>query len=137
MAEPLLVLVRATVELEADTLLAELASPVPLVAQFNAPPSVSALLAHVQGVSGPPGPQGEQGEPGPAGVLKYAETLVTSATSYEVQHGLGTLDVTVAVYCVATGECVFTGLVLTSEDIVTVSFAQPPQPGEYRVVVQG
>jgi len=100
-------------------------------------PSLVGSFGVKQGPSGPPGPAGPQGEPGAQSVRKFSETLATSATSYEVWHGLGTLDVTVAVHLVATGERVFTGLFLTSEDVVTLRFAVAPPAGEYRVVVQG
>lgn len=72
-----------------------------------------------------------------AAVRKYATTLATSATSYTVTHGLNTLDVTVSVYAVATGEEVFTDVLRTGVNTVSVGFAVAPSANAYRVVVTG
>lgn len=72
-----------------------------------------------------------------SGVMKYAETLATSATLYELLHGLGTPDVVVSVYSVPTGEQVFPGVLIPDADRVIVRFGIAPPAGEYRVVVQG
>lgn len=61
-----------------------------------------------------------------------------TATSFLVTHGLGSRDVTVQIY--ETGgsfNTVNTSIARTTTDAVTVSFANPPAAGAYRVVVQG
>ena len=57
--------------------------------------------------------------------------------NYGVQHGLGTRDVTVQVYDVATYETVMTDVVRTDTNNVTVSFSSAPASNAYRVVVTG
>jgi hypothetical protein len=68
---------------------------------------------------------------------KYSQTLSTSATSYTVTHNLGTLDVHVQVYEVATGEEVIVDNVRALSNTVTLSFATAPTANAYRVVVIG
>ena len=68
---------------------------------------------------------------------KYSTTLSTSATSYTVTHNLGTLDVHVQVYEVATGEEVIVDNVRASTSTVTIGFASAPTSNAYRVVVIG
>lgn len=65
---------------------------------------------------------------------KHSETLSTSSTSYAITHGLGTADVVVAVYTVATGEVVYADVVNTSTT-TTLSFASAPSANAYRVVI--
>ena len=65
---------------------------------------------------------------------KHAETLATSATSYALTHGLGTADISVSVYEVATGEVVYADVVNTSST-TTVYFATAPTSNQYRVVI--
>lgn len=65
---------------------------------------------------------------------KHAETLATSATSYALTHGLGTADISVSVYEVATGEVVYADIVNTSTT-TTVYFATAPSSNQYRVVI--
>ena len=65
---------------------------------------------------------------------KHAETLATSATSYALTHGLGTADISVSVYEVATGEVVYADVVNTSTT-TTVYFATAPTSNQYRVVI--
>lgn len=74
-----------------------------------------------------------------AATSKFATTLSTSATSYTVTHGLGTQDVTVAVYSISGGnytqvECDVT---LTSSTQLTLAFAVAPSSNTIRVVVTG
>lgn len=74
-----------------------------------------------------------------AATSKFATTLSTSATSYTVTHGLGTQDVTVAVYSISGGnytqvECDVT---LTSTSALTLAFAVAPTSNTIRVVVTG
>jgi len=68
---------------------------------------------------------------------KYSTTLSTSATSYTVTHNLGTLDVHVQVYEVATGEEVIADNVRATTSTVTIGFASAPTANAYRVVVIG
>jgi hypothetical protein len=68
---------------------------------------------------------------------KYSTTLSTSATSYTVTHNLGTLDVHVQVYEVATGEEVIVDNVRATTSTVTLGFASAPTADAYRVVVIG
>lgn len=68
---------------------------------------------------------------------KYSTTLSTSATSYTVTHNLGTLDVHVQVYEVATGEEVLVDNVRATTSTVTLGFASAPTANAYRVVVIG
>ncbi len=69
---------------------------------------------------------------------KYKATLSTSATSYTVTHNLGTQDVIVQIYEVASPyQQVFTDVEHTSANVVTIKFASAPTAGEYRVVVIG
>jgi hypothetical protein len=68
---------------------------------------------------------------------KYSVTLSTSATSYTVTHNLGTLDVHVQVYEVATGEEVIVDNIRATTSTVTLGFASAPTSNAYRVVVIG
>ena len=68
---------------------------------------------------------------------KYSQTLSTSATSYTITHNLGTLDVHVQVYEVATGEEVIVDNVRATTSTITLGFASAPTADAYRVVVIG
>jgi|694.fasta_scaffold01575_22 hypothetical protein len=69
---------------------------------------------------------------------KYKTTLNTSATSYTVDHNLGTKDVVVSIYEVASPFAeILTDVEHTSDTSVTLKFAVAPASGEYRVVVIG
>jgi len=69
---------------------------------------------------------------------KYKTTLNTSATSYIVDHNLGTKDVVVSIYEVASPFAeILTDVEHTSDTAVTLKFAVAPASGEYRVVVIG
>jgi len=69
---------------------------------------------------------------------KYKTTLNTSATSYTVDHNLGTKDVVVSIYEVASPFAeILTDVEHTSDTAVTLKFAVAPASGEYRVVVIG
>jgi hypothetical protein len=68
---------------------------------------------------------------------KFSQTLSTSATSYTVTHNLGTVDVHVQVYEIATGEEVIVDNVRASTSAVTIGFASAPTANAYRVVVIG
>jgi hypothetical protein len=71
-------------------------------------------------------------------VKTYAQTLSTSATSYNVTHGLGTRDVTVQIYQTTTPyETVWATIERTTLTAVTIRFATAPTAGSLRVVVQG
>lgn len=66
----------------------------------------------------------------------YSQTLTGSSTSYVVTHNLNSLDVLIEVYEVATGETVYTDVIRTSVNVVTVVFAVAPTSGQYRVVIK-
>lgn len=60
-----------------------------------------------------------------------------SSTSIAVTHSLGTLDVVVNVYEVATGSTVECDVTRNSTSQVTLAFATAPTSNQYRVVVVG
>lgn len=69
---------------------------------------------------------------------KFSQTLSTSATTYTVTHNLGTLDVHVQVYELATGEEVLVDNARPAGgNTVTLGFASAPSSNAYRVVVIG
>ena len=69
---------------------------------------------------------------------KYVATLGTSATSYTVNHNLGTTDVTVSIYETASPYAeVFADVLHTDSSNITVNFASAPTAGAYKVVVVG
>ncbi len=71
-------------------------------------------------------------------VRKYAASVGDgSATSITVTHGLGTLDVQVQVYEVASGATVECDVTRGSTSQVTLGFAVAPTSNQYRVLVQG
>jgi hypothetical protein len=69
-------------------------------------------------------------------VRKFAAT-VGGATTAAVTHNLGTLDVAVDAYLVATGESIECDIVRTNTNTVTLGFAVAPAANSIRVVVQG
>jgi hypothetical protein len=71
-------------------------------------------------------------------VRKHSQTLSTSATSYTVTHNLGTKDVVVQIYEVASPYAqVEADVEHTSTTAVTIKFAVAPSAGEFRVVITG
>jgi len=69
---------------------------------------------------------------------KFSQTLSTSATTYTITHNLGTLDVHVQVYELATGEEVLVDNARPAGgNTVTLGFASAPSANAYRVVVIG
>lgn len=60
-----------------------------------------------------------------------------SATSFAIDHNLGTSDVLVQVYDRATEDTVEVDVVRTNSNRVTVSFASAPGDNAYRVVIIG
>jgi len=68
---------------------------------------------------------------------KFALTLSTSATAIPVTHNLGTLDVRVEVYEVATGETVECDVTRNTVNQITVGFAVAPAANTMRVCVVG
>jgi len=71
-------------------------------------------------------------------VGRYAATVGNgSGTSFAVMHNLGTRDVQVSVYEVATNAQVFVDVIATDTNNVTVAFAMAPSTDQYRVVVVG
>lgn len=65
------------------------------------------------------------------------QVLSGSNTSYTVTHNFGTRNVVVQVFDSATYETVFTDVVRTSTDSVTITFAVAPSSGAYTAVVTG
>jgi hypothetical protein len=71
-------------------------------------------------------------------VRKFAQTIGDgSSLSIAVTHGLGTLDVTVAVFQVSDGAEIICDIVRTSSNVVTVGFAVAPTASQFRVVIHG
>jgi len=69
---------------------------------------------------------------------KYKATLSTSATSYSISHNLGTQDVVVQIYEVASPyQQVFADVEHTDANTTTIKFASAPSAGEYRAVIIG
>lgn len=56
-------------------------------------------------------------------------------TSMPVTHNLGTLDVNITMYEVATGKTVFAGEARTSTTVATFTFSKAPATGAIRVVI--
>lgn len=73
-----------------------------------------------------------------ARVQSYATAVGDgAATTYTVTHNLGSRDVTVQIYDAATYEQVWATVTRATVNTVTVTFAEAPTAGAYRVVVQG
>jgi hypothetical protein len=71
-------------------------------------------------------------------VAKFSATIGDGATTaIAVTHNLGTTDVHVQLYDVATGALEFAQVVATSANVVTVSFNTAPATNSKRVVVLG
>jgi hypothetical protein len=68
---------------------------------------------------------------------KSVHALEGSATSYTVNHKLGTLEVTVQVFDTATGSLVEADIKLHDENNIKVDFAVAPSAGEFKVVIVG
>lgn len=66
----------------------------------------------------------------------YAVDLTPSLSTYTVTHNLNTTDVIVEVIEVATGETVYTDVVRTGVNTITVGFATAPASGQYRVIIK-
>lgn len=78
------------------------------------------------------------GAGGSAGSNTYSTSVGNgSSTSIAVVHGLGTTDVVVSVYVVATGEEVECDVATTDDDTVTLTFATAPATDSLRCVVIG
>lgn len=60
-----------------------------------------------------------------------------SATSYNIDHNLGTLDVIVDVYRVSDGATVECDIVRSTTNRVIVSFAVAPTTNQYRIICHG
>ena len=71
-------------------------------------------------------------------VRKFAQTIGDgTTTSIAVTHGLGTLDVQVQVYEVATGDTIECDVKRNSTSQVTLGFTTAPATNSLRVLVQG
>lgn len=69
---------------------------------------------------------------------KYASTIGDgAATTYTVTHNLGTTDVDVTIKEISTGEIVYTDVVISTINSVTINFASAPNLDNYRVIVVG
>jgi hypothetical protein len=69
---------------------------------------------------------------------KHSEILTLNSTTHPVNHNLGTKDVVVSIYEVATPYAeVLADVEHTSDLSVTIKFAVAPASGEYKVVVVG
>jgi len=69
---------------------------------------------------------------------KFVQTIGNgSATSIAVTHNLGSKDITVQVYEIASDQTVETDVTRTSSSVVTIGFAEAPATGAYRVVIVG
>lgn len=72
------------------------------------------------------------------GVQKFSLTIGdNAATSFNVDHNLGSLDVQVDVVRVSDGATVYTDITRTTTNRVVVAFATAPTTNQYRVVVIG
>ena len=60
----------------------------------------------------------------------------SSATSFAITHNLGTIDVVVMIKDNTTLEEVFTDVVITNSNTVTVSFITAPSTNAYRVIIK-
>jgi hypothetical protein len=58
-----------------------------------------------------------------------------SATSFAITHNLNSADIEIEVFEVSSGETVYTNIVRTSANVVTVSFATAPTTNQYRVII--
>lgn len=71
-------------------------------------------------------------------VRKFAQSIGDgSATNISITHGLGTTDIQVQVFEIATGATVECDVTRTSTTQVTLGFAAAPTSNQHRVVVQG
>lgn len=76
-------------------------------------------------------------DPTYSGLAKRYAVNVPTSTTATITHNLATLDVVVSVYEVSTGAQVEPDVVLTSANVVTLTFATAPTTGQYRAVVLG
>jgi hypothetical protein len=95
-----------------------------------------------QGTTGLQGTDGTQGVQGISGTADtYAATITPvnpyTATTFNIDHSFGTLDVLVTVWDIATGAEVVTDITKSTTNRVIIGFAVAPASGEtYRVVVK-
>lgn len=69
---------------------------------------------------------------------KYTATIGSgSSNTVSVTHGLNSADVVVSVREVSSNNVVFCDVAHTSANVVTLTFAKPPELNQYRVVVVG
>jgi hypothetical protein len=68
--------------------------------------------------------------------LAFGQTIGDGvATSFNVDHNLGTTDALVGVFRISDGSEVFAEIVRSTVNRVVVTFDFPPATNEYRVVV--
>lgn len=71
----------------------------------------------------------------PVGSDSHYATYIGGATSIPVTHNLGTKDVRVELYDVTTSETVYSDVVRTSINVVTISFTTAPSAASIRVLI--
>lgn len=75
---------------------------------------------------------------GNEGALKYTSLIGDGATNpIAVTHGMGTMNVSVTVVEVATGQDAICTVARTTADIVTITFTIAPTSNQYNVIVHG
>ena len=70
-------------------------------------------------------------------VYSYSATLITSATSYAINHNLGTLEVFATAFLIADGTTVPFTMVRNSASTATLTFAGALSANTVRVVIIG
>lgn len=71
----------------------------------------------------------------PVGSDSHYATYIGGSTSIPVTHNLGTKDVRVELYDVSTSETVYSDVVRTSINVVTISFTTAPSAASIRVLI--
>lgn len=71
----------------------------------------------------------------PVGSDSHYATFIGGATSIPVTHNLNTQDVRVELYDVSTAETVYSDIVRTSVNVVTISFTVAPTAASIRVLI--
>ena len=71
----------------------------------------------------------------PVGSDSHYATYIGGATSIPVTHNLGTKDVRIELYDVSTSETVYSDVVRTSTNVVTISFTTAPSAASIRVLI--
>jgi phage-related tail fiber protein len=72
---------------------------------------------------------------GPLAAKRYAVNVPAGSTTATITHNLGTLDVVIGVSEITGGAVVFPDPVITSTNVVTLTFATAPTAAQYRCVI--